>query len=60
MLHRPASFIERALSNLERALALGSALILFVLYAFLRSWRAALISFLAIPLSLLGAVVALA
>lgn len=60
MLHRPASFIERALSNLERALALGSALILFVLYAFLRSWRAALISFLAIPLSLLGAIVVLA
>lgn len=60
MLHRPASFIERALANLERALALGSALILFVLYAFLRSWRAALISFLAIPLSLLGAIVVLA
>lgn len=59
MLHRPASFIERALSNLERALALGSALILIVLYAFLRSWRAALISFLAIPLSLLGAIVVL-
>lgn len=57
MLHRPASFIERALGNLERALALGSALILVVLYAFLRSWRAALISFLAIPLSLLAAIV---
>ena len=59
MLHRPASFIERALSNLEHALALGSGLILIVLYAFLRSWRAALISFLAIPLSLLGAIVVL-
>jgi CzcA family heavy metal efflux pump len=60
LLHRPASFIERALGNLEHALALGSALILFVLYAFLRSWKAALISFLAIPLSLLAAIVVLA
>lgn len=59
MLHRPASFIERALGNLEHALALGSFLILIVLYAFLRSWRAALISFVAIPLSLLAAVVVL-
>ena len=60
LLHRPASFIERALGNLEHALALGSALILGVLYAFLRSWKAALISFLAIPLSLLAAIVVLA
>ena len=60
LLHRPASFIERALGNLEHALALGSALILAVLYAFLRSWKAALISFLAIPLSLLAAVFVLA
>lgn len=60
LLHRPASFIERALGNLEHALALGSVLILGVLYAFLRSWKAALISFLAIPLSLLAAIVVLA
>lgn len=59
-LHRPATFVVRALSNLETALTLGSALILFVLYAFLRSVSAALISFLAIPLSLLAAVVVLA
>ena len=58
-LHRPATFVVRALSNLEKALTLGSALILIVLYAFLRSARAALISFLAIPLSLLAAVVVL-
>lgn len=60
LLHRPASFIERALGNLQHALILGSALILIVLYAFLRSLKAALISFLAIPLSLLAAVVVLA
>ena len=59
LLHRPASFIERALGNLQHALILGSALILGVLYAFLRSWKAALISFLAIPLSLLAAIVVL-
>jgi CzcA family heavy metal efflux pump len=59
-LHRPATFVVRALGNLEAALTLGSALILIVLYAFLRSVRAALISFLAIPLSLLAAVVVLA
>jgi CzcA family heavy metal efflux pump len=59
-LHRPATFVVRALTNLEKALALGSALILIVLYAFLRSVRAAVISFLAIPLSLLAAVVVLA
>ncbi len=58
-LHRPATFVERALHNLEAALALGSAFILIVLYAFLRSVRAALISFLAIPLSLLAAVAVL-
>lgn len=58
-LHRPATFIVRALSNLERALILGSAFILVVLFAFLRSARAALISFLAIPMSLLAAVVVL-
>jgi CzcA family heavy metal efflux pump len=59
-LHRPATFVVRALGNLRSALMLGSVLILFVLYAVLRSVTAALISFLAIPLSLLAAVVVLA
>jgi CzcA family heavy metal efflux pump len=58
-LHRPASFVVRALKNLETALIIGSGLILIVLYAFLRSVRASMISFLAIPLSLLAAVVVL-
>jgi CzcA family heavy metal efflux pump len=58
-LHRPASFIEIALGNLRNALAIGAVLIVFVLLAFLRDWRSALISFLAIPLSLLAAVVVL-
>lgn len=55
-LHRPANFIERALSNLERSLVIAAVLILVVLFLFLRDWRAALITFLAIPLSLMAAV----
>lgn len=52
-LHRPATFIEIALGNLESALVWGGVLILLVLLAFLRDWRPALISFATIPLSLL-------
>ena len=55
-LHRPASFIETALRNLRNALALGAVFIAIVLVAFLRDWRSALISFLAIPLSLFAAI----
>src|SRR3984885_2639843 len=55
-LHRPANFIERALSDLESSLVMAAALILAVLYLFLRDVRAALIAFTAIPLSLLAAV----
>ena len=58
-LHRPANFIERALGNLERALLIAALLILALLYLFLRDWRAALITFLAIPLSLLAAIAVL-
>lgn len=52
---RPATFIERSLSNLTRALAIGCALIVIVLFAFTRDWRSALISLTAVPLSLLAA-----
>src|SRR3954466_13449471 len=58
-LHRPANFIERALSSLERSLAIAGVLILVVLFLFLRDWRSALITFLAIPLSLMAAVAVL-
>lgn len=54
-LHRPASFIERALRNLAASLAIGSCLILVVLLIFLRDWRSALISFITIPIALLVA-----
>ena len=52
---RPATFIELSLHNLNVALLLGSALVLLVLGAFLFEWRVALISIIAIPLSLMAA-----
>ena len=58
-LHRPANFIERALGDLEQALIVAAILIVVVLYAFLRDARAALIAFVAIPLSLLAATLVL-
>ena len=54
-LHRPANFVEKALSSLEHSLLVAALLIVAVLYLFLRDWRASLITFLAIPLSLLAA-----
>lgn len=53
-LHRPASFLHTSLTNLRNALLLGVLLVSIVLLAFLRSWRAALVTFIAIPLSLLA------
>ena len=52
---RPATFIELSLHNLNVALLLGSVLVLVVLGAFLFEWRVALISIVAIPLSLTAA-----
>jgi CzcA family heavy metal efflux pump len=56
---RPASFIELSLDNLAKALLIGSLLVILVLGAFLFEWRAALISVVSIPLSLVGAGVVL-
>jgi CzcA family heavy metal efflux pump len=56
---RPATFIEMALENLKRALLIGCLLVVVVLVAFLYDWRTALISLLAIPLSLLAAALVL-
>jgi CzcA family heavy metal efflux pump len=58
-LHRPANFIERALGDLQHSLVIAAILIVVVLFLFLRDWRAALIAFSAIPLSLLAAVLVL-
>jgi CzcA family heavy metal efflux pump len=52
---RPASFIETALHNLANALLLGCLFVVLVLALFLFEWRSALISLVAIPLSLVAA-----
>jgi len=52
-LHRPATFIELALHHIGTSLAIGGALVVVMLLIFLHSIRAAFISFLSIPLSLL-------
>ena len=56
---RPATFIEQALGNLTNALLLGSLLVFLVLIVFLFDWRTALISLVAIPLSLMAAALVL-
>ncbi len=56
---RPATFIELSLENLTRALLIGSVLVIVILIAFLYEWRVALISVLAIPLSLVAALLVL-
>jgi CzcA family heavy metal efflux pump len=52
---RPATFIEQSIENLSLALLLGVLLVMVVLAAFLFQWRTALISLVAIPLSLVTA-----
>ncbi|MEK9825910.1 MAG: efflux RND transporter permease subunit, partial [Methylotenera sp.] len=56
---RPATFIERAIQNLQNALLLGAVLVDVILSVFLRNKRAALISICAIPLSLITALLIL-
>ena len=56
-LHRPANFIESALGGISRDLLIGAIMIAFVLIAFLRDLRVALIAFVSIPLSLLAALI---
>jgi CzcA family heavy metal efflux pump len=58
-LFRPATFIETATHNLSVALLLGGVLVALALGALLFSWRRALISLVAIPLSLLATVLVL-
>lgn len=52
---RPATFIERALGNLGRATLIGCALVIGILFLFLFDWRAAVVSVVAVPLSLTAA-----
>jgi CzcA family heavy metal efflux pump len=58
-LFRQASFIEQAIGNLRRALSIGAIFVAIVLVLFLLDFRTSLISLMAIPLSLLTALVIL-
>jgi CzcA family heavy metal efflux pump len=52
---RPATFIETSIDNLTTALLIGALLVILVIVAFLFEWRAALISVVSIPISLVAA-----
>jgi CzcA family heavy metal efflux pump len=55
-LFRPANFIQTALGNVRADVIIGASLVIVVLFLFLYNLRTAFISAVAIPLSLLAAV----
>ena len=56
---RPATFVEDAINNLTRSLLIGGLLVVGLLLLFLFNWRAALVSVVTIPVSLLAAILIL-
>ncbi|HEY6776754.1 MAG TPA: efflux RND transporter permease subunit [Thermoleophilaceae bacterium] len=56
---RPATFIEQSIDNLTTALLIGVLLVILIIAAFLFEFRTAFISLIAIPLSLIAAVLVL-
>jgi multidrug efflux pump subunit AcrB len=56
---RPASFVEVSLKHLSRSLLLGCLFVMVVLALFLFEWRVALITCVAIPLSLMAGMMVL-
>jgi CzcA family heavy metal efflux pump len=56
---RQAGFIEKSVNNVSKALIEGSIFVIIILFLFLGSFRTTIISLLAIPLSLLGAILVL-
>jgi CzcA family heavy metal efflux pump len=56
---RQADFINSSISNIQKTLIEGSIFVVVVLFIFLMNWRATLISLLAIPISLIAAILTL-
>jgi CzcA family heavy metal efflux pump len=56
---RPATFVELSLKHLGNSLLLGCILVMIVLALFLYEWRVALITCVAIPLSLMAGMMVL-
>ncbi|MEX1241110.1 MAG: efflux RND transporter permease subunit [Cyclobacteriaceae bacterium] len=56
---RQADFIDASISNIQRTLIEGSIFVVVILFIFLMNWRATLISLLAIPISLIAAILTL-
>ena len=58
-LFRPADYIERSVGSLSGHLLIGSLFVVIILYIFLFNFRTAFISAVAIPLSLISAIIVL-
>ncbi len=56
---RQADFINASISNIKQTLVEGSIFVVIILFLFLMNWRATLISLLAIPISLIAAILTL-
>ncbi|WP_245895653.1 efflux RND transporter permease subunit [Flavobacterium album] len=56
---RQADFIESSISNIQKTLMEGTIFVVVILFLFLMNWRATVISLLAIPLSLIVAILTL-
>ncbi len=54
---RQADFIETSVNNVQRALIEGGIFVMVILFIFLGSFRTTIISLIAIPLSLLSAII---
>jgi CzcA family heavy metal efflux pump len=56
---RQADFIDASISNIKKTLIEGSVFVVIILFLFLMNWRATIISLLAIPISLVVAILTL-
>jgi len=56
---RQADFINASISNIQKTLLEGTVFVIIILFLFLMNWRATFISLLAIPISLIVAILTL-